>query len=163
MDGAQLLHKILQPNHTSIPWNSTIMANPNIALIRLERIEIATNSTKRQKKAESSQYDHNMCNVKKHLRMISSHGAVRRAWTREPARQPQLPPVQRLSASRWATVGRPGAGRSRRPPPASAAPGPRPPPPLLGHRVVLCCCAGKGGRGDQSATTTTQSLSDPEV
>lgn len=103
---------------------------------------------KKTKKAESSQYDHNTCNVKKYLRMISSHGAVRRAWTREPARQPQLPPVQRLSASRWATVGRPGAGRSRRPPPASAAPGPRPPPPLLGHRVVLCCCAGKGGRGD---------------
>lgn len=86
-------------------------------------------------------------------RTTSSRGAGRRAWTREPARRPLLPPGQRPSSCRSATAARPGAGRCRSPPPASAAPDPRPPPPLLARRAVLCCYAGReGGRGDQSAT-----------
>ena len=99
-----------------------------------------------------------------YLRTISSRGAGRRAWTREPARRPLLPPGQRPSSSRSATAARPGAGRCRSPPPASAAPGPRPPPPLLARSGVLCCYAtqGEGGRGDQSATSAAIRSSNKE-
>ena len=134
-----------------------------IASIRLERTEFATNGVKKRQGRQKMPNHANLttvcvCNVKNreakkglYHRTISSHGAVRRAWTREPAQQPLLPTGQRLSGCRWATVGRPGAGRSRSPPPASAAPGPRPPPPLLARRTpggALLLRRGERGRGN---------------
>lgn len=143
---------------------------PNsIDLITTNRIRSKQNDKRRRTPKMPNQFAA-MCKKERrsrpsYLRTISSHGvgAVQRAWTREPAQRPQVPPDQRLSSSRWAPVGRPGAGRSRSrsPPPAPAAPGRCPPPPLLARRVVLCCCAGGGDAATSRATA--QSLSDPKV
>jgi hypothetical protein len=122
-------------------WRKSKFAPNSIDSIRMNGIRSKQNDKRRRPQKMSNQFAA-MCKKEKrsrpsYLRTISSHGvgAVRRAWTREPAQRPQVPPGQRLSGSRWAPVGRPGAGWSRSPPPAPAAPGRRPPPPLFARRV----------------------------